>query len=44
MHTVVETPTYLKQAAGLSKAEREEIVSFLSNNPTAGTLIPGTGG
>jgi hypothetical protein len=44
MHTVIETPTYLKQAAGLSEAEKSEIVSFLSNNPTAGTLIPGTGG
>ena len=44
MHTVIETPTYLKQAARLTEAERAEIVSFLSNNPTAGTLIPGTGG
>ena len=44
MHTVIETPTYLKQAAGLSEAEKDEIVSFLSNNPTAGTLMPGTGG
>ena len=44
MHTVIETPMYRKHAAGLSEAEKDEIVLFLSNNPTAGTLIPGTGG
>jgi hypothetical protein len=44
MHAVIETPTYLKQAAGLNESERDQIVSFLSNNPTAGELIPGTGG
>jgi hypothetical protein len=44
MHTVVETPTYLRQAVGLTEGQRIEIISFLSNNPRAGELIPGTGG
>lgn len=43
---VIETPDYLADAedAGLSRAERESIVAFLSGNPTAGDLIPGSGG
>jgi hypothetical protein len=43
---VLETPTYLADArkAGLNDAERDEIVMFLSANPTAGTVMPGTGG
>lgn len=43
---VIETADYLADAedAGLSRAEREEIVAFLSENPTAGDLIPGSGG
>lgn len=43
---VIETADYLADAedAGLSRAEREEIVAFLSENPTAGDLISGSGG
>jgi hypothetical protein len=43
---VIETPDYLGDAedAGLSLAEREGIVAFLSENPAAGDLIPGSGG
>lgn len=44
MHTVIETPTYLADAAGLSDVERARIVMFLAANPMAGDLIPGTGG
>ena len=45
-HTVVETADYLKDArnAGLSEDERRAIVDFLSDNPTAGDEISGTGG
>lgn len=43
---VIETPTYLADArnAGLTEAERDEIVMFLSANPGTGTVMPGTGG
>ena len=43
---VIETPDYLADAedAGLSRAEREGIVVFLSKSPKAGDLIPGSGG
>jgi hypothetical protein len=43
---VIETPTYLADArnAGLTEAERDEIVMFLSAYPAAGTVMPGTGG
>jgi len=41
---VVETPTYLADAAGLSDVERVRIIMFLAANPMAGDLIPGTGG
>ena len=37
---------YLRKAARLrlSQAEHEEIVDHLARNPTAGQIIPGTGG
>jgi hypothetical protein len=43
---VIETPDYLIDAdeTGLSQAERETVVVFLSENPSAGDLIVGTGG
>lgn len=46
MQAVVETPDYMAdaKAAGLSDAERAEIVELLANDPTAGDLIVGTGG
>ena len=46
LHTVVETPEYRAQAEreGLTAAERIEIVNYLSKHPTAGDVIPGTGG
>ncbi|MBU6296879.1 MAG: type II toxin-antitoxin system RelE/ParE family toxin [Alphaproteobacteria bacterium] len=45
MHTVVETPEFLTAARRvLTDAERAELVDFLAANPTAGDLMPGTGG
>lgn len=45
MHTVVETPAYLKAAEKLfSPEEREAIVAIVSDNPESGAVIQGTGG
>lgn len=46
VHTVIETPTFLRDArqVGMSEAEREAIVVAVSRNPTAGDLMQGTGG
>jgi hypothetical protein len=43
--TLAETPLFIQQAAQLwSDAEREEFVTFIACNPTAGNIIRGTGG
>ncbi|MEI9971216.1 MAG: type II toxin-antitoxin system RelE/ParE family toxin [Ignavibacteriota bacterium] len=45
MHTVVETPSFLKAAEKLfTAAEREQIVTMVSSVPDCGELIQGTGG
>ena len=46
MHTVVETPEYLKASAkaGMSDDERDDVVLFVSANPKAGDLLAGGGG
>lgn len=46
MQAVVETPDYLAdaRAAELTDEERQAIVDLLAERPTAGDLIPGTGG
>lgn len=46
MQAVVETPDYLRdaKAAGLTTTEREHIVDLVSENPTVGDLIVGSGG
>jgi hypothetical protein len=46
MHTVIETASYLTAAdeAGLSEAERFDIVMNLAADPTSGDLIRGRGG
>ena len=45
LHTFVETPEFLIAARRvLTDAERAELVDFLAANPTAGDLMPGTGG
>lgn len=43
--TVVETPEFIRQGKGLlTDAEREALIAYLAANPTAGVVIPGTGG
>ena len=43
--TVVETRTFLRATEGLlGEEERSELVEFLAFNPTAGVVIPGSGG
>ena len=46
MHTVVETPEYLRaaKAAGMSEGEREAAVLYLAEHPQAGEMIEGSGG
>ncbi len=46
MHTVVETPVFIRGAtqAGMTETELNEIRTFLADNPGAGDLMPGTGG
>jgi hypothetical protein len=45
MHTVVETPSYLRAAAALfSEAERVDIVAMVAADPSCGEVMPGTGG
>ena len=46
MHTIVETPEYLRDArtAGLTDSERQAVVSYIASHPEAGDVIPGTGG
>jgi hypothetical protein len=45
MHTVVETPSYLRAAEKLfTTEEREAIVATVSSNSECGDLIQGTGG
>lgn len=43
MHTVVETPEYLKASAraGMSEEERLDIVDFISANPGSGIVLGG---
>jgi hypothetical protein len=45
-HAVLQTPIFQAdaKAAGLSEEDVTEIVVWLSQNPLAGALIPGTGG
>jgi hypothetical protein len=46
VHTVIETPAFLRQAQleGMSDAERGRAVSIIAANPAAGALIRGSGG
>jgi len=45
-HAVIETPTFLGDCAraGLSENGRHDIVDAIADDPTAGDLMPGTGG
>lgn len=43
--TVVETPEFIERIEKLmTEGEREQLIAYLAANPTAGDLIPGTGG
>ena len=43
--TVVETPEFVSRVDTLMADDnRDELVAYLASNPTAGDLIPGTGG
>jgi hypothetical protein len=45
VHSVVETPGYLKDAASIfTTAEREAILTMIANDPGCGELMQGTGG
>ena len=45
MLTVIETPIFQKYAADIwSDAERKTFINWLSRNPEAGDVIPGTAG
>lgn len=45
MQTVVETPTFSRQADKLFREEeKRELIDYLAMNPLAGDEIPGTGG
>jgi len=42
--TVVETAEFIRRTDKLTATERDELIAYLAANPTAGDLIPGTGG
>jgi hypothetical protein len=43
MLTVIQTPTFMRSMAGIwSEDEADEFVDFISENPTAGDVIPNT--
>jgi mRNA-degrading endonuclease RelE of RelBE toxin-antitoxin system len=43
--TVIETPVFSKRAEELlSASERENFAVFISQNPTAGSIVRGSGG
>lgn len=45
MRTVAETDVFVRYAAQIwSDEERHEFISFIALNPSAGDIIPGTGG
>lgn len=45
MLTVVETPTFQKQAADIwTQQERHAFIDWIAANPTAGDVIPGADG
>jgi hypothetical protein len=46
MHTIVETPVFIRSAdkVGITDEERNEIISVIATNPDVGDVMPGTGG
>jgi hypothetical protein len=46
MHTIVETPVFIRSArrTGVTEEELDEIRAYLAQHPDAGAEMPGTGG
>lgn len=45
MFTVIETPTFQRQVAGLwTETERLDFIGWIATHPEAGDVIPGTDG
>ena len=45
MFTVIETPTFQKQVAGVwTEADRLDFIAHIAANPEAGVVIPGADG
>ena len=45
LHTIVETPEYIKQAKNcMDEVSRESFISYIAEYPLDGDLIPETGG
>ena len=46
LQAVAETPTFQRDAAaaGMTEAEKAELIGYLAANPEAGEIIVGTGG
>lgn len=44
MHTVVETPSYLRARAGLGEEEASAILDACARDPQHGVVIPNSGG
>ncbi len=45
LHTVVETPEFLRRVQGLlTAADRSALINHLAANPDAGDVMPGTSG
>jgi hypothetical protein len=46
MHTIVETPVFVRSArrVGVTEEELDEIRTYLAQHPDAGAEMPGTGG
>lgn len=44
MHTVIETPSYLADCRRAALSDESDIATAISADPSAGDLIPGTGG
>ena len=45
MYTVIETPVYSNKVSGiLTDDERDAFAVYIASNPTAGAVVPGSGG
>lgn len=45
MYTVIETPVYSNKVSGvLTEDERDAFAAFIAANPTAGSVVRGSGG